>query len=247
MKITFLGTNGWYSTPTGNTQCILIESDSHCIILDAGNGFYKLDKYLKEGKPGILFLSHFHLDHILGLHTLTRLTFSGGLKIFGPKGTRDAIQILVDHPFSIPLRDLPFGVDVFELPEEGDKLPFQVECLELLHATLTLGYRLDLDGKIVAYCPDTGYCENAVRLARGADLLISECSFRPGESHSEWPHLSPQEASRIANEAAVKRLILTHFDASRYPTLDSREAARTVARETFANTIISVDDMQIEI
>ena len=44
MKVLFLGTNGWYDTKTGNTTCILIETKKEYIILDAGNGFYKIDR-----------------------------------------------------------------------------------------------------------------------------------------------------------------------------------------------------------
>jgi len=52
MKIIFLGTNGWYDTETGNTTCILLEANDYYIILDAGNGLYKADKYIiKENKP----------------------------------------------------------------------------------------------------------------------------------------------------------------------------------------------------
>ena len=84
-------------------------------------------------------------------------------------------------------------------------------------------------------------------MAKDAALLIAECSFRPGESHPEWPHLNPQEASKIAKEAGVRKLVLTHFDASRYPTMASRKAAEKIAKETFSNTKASVDDMEIEI
>ncbi|MEK7333592.1 MAG: ribonuclease Z, partial [Nitrospirota bacterium] len=60
MKITFLGTNGWYDTATGNTICILVETERYDIILDAGNGLYKADRYISNKKPVYLFLSHFH-------------------------------------------------------------------------------------------------------------------------------------------------------------------------------------------
>ncbi|WP_348304550.1 hypothetical protein [Methanothrix sp.] len=43
------------------------------------------------------------------------------------------------------------------------KMPFALECEFLLHASPTLGYRFDLEGKIIAYCPDTGVCEGAVQ------------------------------------------------------------------------------------
>ncbi|NTW75140.1 MAG: ribonuclease Z, partial [Chlorobiaceae bacterium] len=45
MKVVFLGTNGWYDTPVGNTICILIETGSSIILLDAGSGLYKADRY----------------------------------------------------------------------------------------------------------------------------------------------------------------------------------------------------------
>jgi len=48
MQVIFLGTNGWYDSPTGNTICTLINSDKYHIILDAGNGLYKADRYIKD-------------------------------------------------------------------------------------------------------------------------------------------------------------------------------------------------------
>ena len=247
MKITFLGTNGWYNTATGGTVCILIESTDYYVVLDAGNGFYKLDRYLTRDNPVFILLSHFHLDHIYGLHTLVKFSFNGGLKVFGPKGIKNVLELIANDPFSVPMRELPFDIEAFELPKERGNLPFEIECLELSHTSLTLGYRLGLDGKLVAYCPDTGFCENAVKVAREADLLISECSFRSGEHLNEWPHLNPQQASKIAKDAKAKQLILTHFDASRYQTMESRKEAEAIARETFPNTIASRDDMQIRI
>ena len=71
MKITFLGTNGWYATQTGNTICTLIETEKYNLVLDAGNGIYKLEKYLDFKKPVFLFISHLHIDHIEGLHILS--------------------------------------------------------------------------------------------------------------------------------------------------------------------------------
>jgi len=247
MRIIFLGTNGWYDSPTGNTLCVFIESEKYYVVLDAGSGFYKLGRHIGKDKPTLLFLSHFHLDHIFGLHTLVKFSFYEKLKIFGPEGIKDILRIIINEPFSIPQKDLPFEVEAFELPREKEELPFQVECMELFHTSLTLGYRLHLDEKIIAYCPDTGYCHNAVELAKDAALLIAECSFRSGESNPEWPHLNPQGASKIAKEAGVQKLVLTHFDASRYPTIAARKEAEKVAKEIFPNTNASVDGMEIEI
>ena len=61
--MTFLGTNGWYSSKTGLTPCVLIDSKEGYIVLDAGEGIQKLDKYITDDKkPIYLFLSHFSLS-----------------------------------------------------------------------------------------------------------------------------------------------------------------------------------------
>ena len=75
MKVTFLGTNGWFDTATGNTPSILVQSEKFDIILDAGNGIARADRYITQDKPVFLFLSHFHIDHIAGLHILVKFQF----------------------------------------------------------------------------------------------------------------------------------------------------------------------------
>jgi len=247
MRITFLGTNGWYDTPTGNTVCILLETREYQIIMDAGNGIYKLDQYVVADKRTYLFLSHFHLDHIIGLHTLNKFHFDGGLWIFGPKGTKDALGTIINVPFSWPLTRLQYQVEIGELPDDQGIVPFRVQSLPLRHSSLTLGYRFEMDEGVVAYCPDTGYCENTIALAENANLLIAECAFRPGQESEEWPHLNPETAARIAKEASAKSLALVHFDASLYKTLEDRRQAEKVARTVFPDTTASFDGMQIEI
>ncbi len=88
MRLIFLGTNGWYDTPTGNTLCILLETQKETIILDAGNGLHKIDRYLNPAKPIYLFLSHFHLDHVVGLHILNKFNLSRGMDVYGPPGAK---------------------------------------------------------------------------------------------------------------------------------------------------------------
>ncbi|MFZ0674172.1 MBL fold metallo-hydrolase, partial [Methanoregula sp.] len=79
MQVTFLGTNGWYDSTTGNTVSALITARDYDIILDAGNGIAKADRYISQDKPVFLFISHFHLDHTEGLHTLVKFRFRKGL------------------------------------------------------------------------------------------------------------------------------------------------------------------------
>ena len=246
MQVIFLGTNGWYDSDTGNTICTLINSDKYHIILDAGNGIYKADRYIKDDLPVYLFLSHFHLDHIEGLHILNKFRFPQGLRIFGQKGTKDVLNTIINKPFTVPMPELPFPVEVRELSEGPYKLPFPLECRFLVHAAPCMGYRFELDGKVVAYCPDTGICDSAVRLAEDADLLIAECAFLPGEESQAWPHLNPQSAAQIARRAKAKRLALTHFDAERYRTIQERlDAAKTAS--DFQNLVVACDGMVLKL
>lgn len=247
MRVIFTGTNGWFETATGNTLCVLLKTADYDIILDAGSGFFKLDSYIDGSKPVYLLLSHFHMDHITGLHGLSKINCSKGLTIIGQPGTRDVIKMLVNKPFTVPLEHLSYKTEILELPADHCRVPFGLEYLPMTHADPCLGYRVTADGKSVAFCTDTGYCENAVKLGRNADLLITECAFRPGESNDAWPHLNPETAARIALEAGASRLALAHFDAARYITSDDRKNAEIKARETFAPASAAYDLMEIEI
>jgi len=247
MKVIFLGTNGWYNTENGNTSCILLQTSEGFIILDAGDGLHKIDGYVTRTDPVHLFLSHFHIDHISGLHILNKFDFPQGLTIYGPPGTGRALDAIVAAPFTIPLKGLRYPAAVRELDEGKHRLPFETACRPLRHSSLCFGYRISVDGKTVAYCPDTGYCAAAVDLAKGADLCITDCSYAPSQRNEEWPHLNPEDAARIAREAGAKILALVHFDASIYTTLAAREAAQRRAAETFENTVAATDNLVIEL
>lgn len=249
MKVIFLGTNGWYDTDTGNTMCTLIETEKYFIILDAGNGIYKLDQYIPNNskKPIYLCISHSHLDHIIGLHILNKFNFDQGMQIYGQTGTKNILNAIINASFTVPFDKLPFKVDIYELSEGKHNIPFSIRCEFLRHSIPCLGYRFELDGKIITYCTDTGICENAIELARNADLLIAECSFKSGQSDANWPHLNPEDAALVAEQAKVKKLALLHFDANIYRTFQERNEAHEKARETFYNTFAAFDNMEIEL
>ncbi|MFH0967330.1 MAG: MBL fold metallo-hydrolase, partial [Methanobacteriota archaeon] len=99
IAVTLLGTNGWYSTRTGNTLSVLIQTPNAAIILDAGDGIHKIaDICPIIDKPAYLLLSHLHLDHISGLHTLARLRFAEGLTIYGPPGIKNVLTSFIGYP-----------------------------------------------------------------------------------------------------------------------------------------------------
>jgi len=246
-KIVFLGTNGWYDSDTGNTISTLIEAKQYNIILDAGYGIWKLNQFIKDEKPAYLFISHFHIDHIAGLHTISLNTFPKGLFILVHEAGAEHLNRVMGSPYTISLKNLPFETRVLEVPRNAGDLPFKADFLTMDHSVFTLGVRLFVDGKVIAYCPDTGYCGNAVKLAGNADILIAECAYKPGENEPAWPHLNPETAARIANEAGAKQLALTHFDAKRYNTLEHRREAENKAKKIFQNSFATTDGMVLEL
>lgn len=248
MKIVFLGTSGWYDTLTGNTVCILIETPQAIILLDAGNGLQKADKYFAAGKPVHLFLSHLHLDHIIGLHLLNKFNLPQGLTIHCRKGVLGYLNAVIAPPYSLAFSALPYPIELNELGDDVLNInDFIVETAPMQHSVPTIGFRFVIDGKKIVYCPDTGYCQSAVDLAQNADFLIAECAFRPGEESEGWPHLNPESAARLARNARAERLALVHFDAFRYPDMESRRNAELVARGIFPETVATVDEQIIKL
>ncbi|RHW41151.1 ribonuclease Z [Neobacillus notoginsengisoli] len=102
-------------------------------------------------------------------------------------------------------------------------------------------------GRVVTILGDTRYCENAVNLAKKADLLVHEATFAAGEEAMayEYFHSTTAQAVEVAKLANVKKLCLTHIS-SRY----DRQAAKELLKEAqgfFAETEIAEDFKEIEI
>jgi len=247
MKIYFLGTNGWYTTPTGDTPCILIDSKDRYVIFDAGNGIYKIDKYITENKPISLFISHFHIDHISGLHTLNKFNFKQGIDVYFAKGRKKDFETFVNPPYTIGVTkdkknilNLQTEIRLHEL-EEGDNMK------KLYHAFEDHGFRIILEGKSIVYSGDTKIVSNGLLLAKNADLLIHECSNIVSSDKNLWGHTDPIQTAQFAKDAGVKKLVLTHFGAHLYDTLEKRKEAEKIAQKIFPNTIAATDDLIVDI
>ena len=244
MKIFFLGTNGWYTNQNGNTPCILVDSSEGYIIFDAGNGFYKIDQYIKTKKPIFLFISHFHLDHVEGLHILSKFDFPQGIDVFVGEGRKRDFEVLVNKPYTKGLK----SIKLHELSDGNHQVQFPVTVIEQFHGFRDHGFCLMLEGKIIAYSGDCGKSEASFELADKADILIHECSYSKDTPNAKtWGHVTPEEAAQIAKESGTKKLLLTHFDPLHYPTLESRAVAQKRARKIFPETFAAKDDYTISV
>lgn len=254
MKIIFLGTNGWYSSSTGDTPCVLVDSKDQYVIFDAGNGIYKLDNYIKENKPISMFISHFHLDHVSGLHTLAKFNFKQGFDVYVGKGRKKDFQTLVNPPFTIGYKPKPENISnlrtkirLHELSEDGENIPFKAMAIKQQHAYIGHGYRIELEGKIIAYTGDCGFTDKSRKLAKDVDLLICECGNKKTEAADNWGHFDPAQAATLAKESNVKQLILNHFGADLYMSLEDRKWAEKEARKIFPQTIAAIDGLEFSL
>jgi ribonuclease Z len=103
----------------------------------------------------------------------------------------------------------------------------------------------DQKGRIVAILGDSRYCENAILLAKDADLLAHEATFAKGEEKlaHDYFHSTTHQAADIAKQANCMHLCLTHIS-SRYDRNAWRELVDQ-AKEIFPNTDIAEDFKEI--
>lgn len=102
-------------------------------------------------------------------------------------------------------------------------------------------------GRVVTILGDTRFCENAIFLAKGADLLVHEATFAKGEDQLafDYFHSTTHQAAEVAKQAEAKQLCLTHIS-SRYDRHAWRELVKEAA-EIFPNTDIAEDFKEINI
>jgi len=100
-------------------------------------------------------------------------------------------------------------------------------------------------GKKISITVDTIYCDNCVKLAKDADLLISECTFSNElkDKAKEYKHLTAKDAGTIAKKAKVKKLYLTHFS-QRYT---NSSILLKEAKKIFKNSFAAEDFMKIKV
>ncbi|NQU78251.1 ribonuclease Z [Candidatus Woesearchaeota archaeon] len=103
----------------------------------------------------------------------------------------------------------------------------------------------EVKGKKITYIADTQVCENAIKLAQGSDLLISESVYaaKLKEKAREYKHLTSEDAATIASQAEVLKLVLTHFS-QRYKTVEEIEED---AKLIFPETVCAYDFMKIKV
>lgn len=256
-----LGTGGGPLARTKRAQASNALSVGEDVILfDAGDGVMHglAAAGIRLEQVRAVVLSHLHPDHTGGLPALIALRWQNSihrpLVVYGPTGTSEFVSAILasNGPaervgFAAPGTIFPSAgtsVSTHELPCMGEVTTIagvQVTSIRNTHYVYPDGheppnaascsFRAVANGAAIIYTGDTGPSEAVTRLAKGADLLISEVIDIPATMRAVGPlartmppeakagmmfhltrhHLTPEEVGRMAAAAGVKSVVLTHL------------------------------------
>ena len=105
-------------------------------------------------------------------------------------------------------------------------------------------------GRKFVYCTDTVFCENAVDLAKDADVLIHEATFAHQDSQMAFDrlHSTSTMAAQTALAAGAHHLIMSHFSPRYAPgnAIELKDLLKE-GQAIFPNTQMAYDFMTYEV
>lgn len=218
----------------GDTSCVEVRNaDGAVLVLDAGSGLVRLNPVLDPCPSRLdILLTHLHMDHIQGLGFFQPL-FRPEIEVhlWGPVSStmgldERLVRYLSPPLFPVRLRDLP-NLEVHDVrPGSITVGPFRVTADLVIHPGPTLGYRVESDGRSLAYLPDhepalgartfpkppewtSGY-----DLSEDVDLLIHDFQYTTEEYRERqgWGHSAMSHTVAFATQVGAGRLVTFHHD-----------------------------------
>lgn len=245
MKLLFLGTTGYHPNNRRHTICLMLPELG--VVLDAGSGMFRVRDHLQTPTLDI-FLSHAHLDHVMGLTFLFDVLHEKDVEKARVHGTPEKLQAIDEHLFSEhlfpvkpPIEYRPLE-DEIELPDGGKLRHFPIS-----HPGGAVGYRIDWPDRSLGFVTDTTADPSAdyIKHIQGVDVLIHECYFRDGNEAlaEKTGHSCTSAVAQVAKAANVGRLLLVHMN----PLDESDDPVDIqVARSIFTSVQFAEDGLQID-
>ena len=243
MKVTFYGVRG--STPChgddtrrygGNTSCVAVDvPGASPIFFDLGTGarYMGLNHPCDGSFAGSCLLSHLHWDHVQGLPFFPPLMFDGSrLDVYAPRQDDgrtlvEAFDDMIRSPqFPVSLDRLPGTVAFHELADtDFDLGPARVRSRLVPHLGPTLGFRVEHQGRSVAYLSDHqqphesdfSLTPGVRELVQGADLLIHDAQYVDADMPAKrgWGHSLIRHVLELAQKAEARTVALFHHEPER--------------------------------
>src|SRR4051812_28266102 len=238
-RLILLGTAGGptpKNTRSGPSQVIVVGDRGY--VVDCGDGVAR--QMMLAGVFRTLrhiFITHHHSDHNADYGNLLLLAWSDTLTTrvdtWGPPPLKKMTRLFFEmNEVDLRVRERDEGkpplaplVHVHEVRASGAVMKddlVTVTCAIVDHPLipLALAYRFDCPDRSMVFSGDTHRSDALIRLARGADVLVHEALYlplapgAPGSAlrkHIVESHTSVEEVGRVASEAGVKTLVLSHL------------------------------------
>jgi phosphoribosyl 1,2-cyclic phosphodiesterase len=236
MSVRFWGVRGSIACPGtstsrygGNTSCVEVRCGERVLIFDAGTGLRELGKALAShaGIETNILLSHCHFDHICGLpffvpcySPANRVRLWAGNLLPDFNLAQVIKQMMAPPLFPIAYDALKSELEFRDFRAGETLSPVEdvsVRTIRLNHPNGATGYRLEYDGRAVAYITDNEPKpddRDLVSFLTGVDVLIYDCTYTDEElrSHIGWGHSSWQQGLKLAAAAKAKTFCIFHHD-----------------------------------
>jgi len=237
----------------GHTTCAAIKMPGKdIIIIDAGTGIEKIGQILSRSREDPLvinlIMTHFHLDHIMGLPFFLPLylpkTILNIYSPISPEETETYLEgLMKGRYFPVNLKETP-SKKIFKQVPEGDFEAggLKISSTSLIHPQGSTAYRFEAEGKSIVFATDTEHPEKGIdhklaEFAEKADIFVYDATFTPEEYESGrkgWGHSTWKAGVEVSQEAGVRNLYLTHFN----PQHSDKDIGHfiTLAQEQFPRT-----------
>jgi ribonuclease BN (tRNA processing enzyme) len=252
VEITVVGSGTVVPRVSRSQSCVVVRTAEETIFFDLGSGAVRGMLHAKVDPFAVdrIFFTHFHPDHTVDVVPLlfaikygTEEERERPLTLYGPEPFKDFFGGITDVWGEWMLGDYP--TEVKELPHACPSpldLPgLRVSWAPAKHRAESIAYRLEGENGAFVYTGDTEYAESLVELAKEAHTLLIECSF-PDEAPVPG-HLTPSGVARIAREAGVERVVLTHI----YPPADALDLTQDVGRGFEGEVLVAEDGLEFSV